>query len=1171
MRLTSFSLENYGNFANARLALDPQPGHLNLIGAPNGGGKTVLRQAFHDLLFGISGQTKMAFRHGYQGMRLFAEGIDAAGATFAFGRRKGIGNTVVDAAGNSLDPSILRELIGEADEALFERMFGLDSYLLRAGAEAMLASGGDLAEALFAAGSGIASVRRLREKFEEVRDQLAPGRQTRSRPLYQALEKLAGAHRELRAAMVRPRDWQDLRAQLDFVRERRASLAREQAQIRNELERLQRIKRVRPWLEQLQDARQRYAAVAEVPQLPPDTPERWRTAREMVDVAARELGAATAALQSIAAAVSDEKLDEKLLDQGPHIEDLERAQNQIASDQRDLPRRDAERKETAARLDNALSALGVKAFDDIAAIFPNGPQIAAARDLVKRYAILTERLEKAASETRRHQLAIAAAETELDRIGESPDLSDLAAVVAAARAEGEPRRRLSSLQTKLEQEETRLAAALAKVPLWKRGLERLVALVPPAREMINRAATALGSATGALAEAEREVERLRRECAEAADQREEASEGKPVPDAAAVAAARSYRDRGWSLVRRTKFEGESLQAEVATYAERVGLAEAFERAVSDVDDLVDRRDEESSRLATIAALDGTIAKLKGQSGAAKRRLADAHRWHEDALREWRAIVGALGFETVPDPADLRDFLAARAIVVDARMARDAAQQAVATEAAEQEAMRLRFAQLMPPERGSLSEALVAAEQVINGWTAKQEQRNRLQAELETVGRLYYQAVEDRKAADVALENWEGAWRECLSNLKRPAEETPAGLERAIEMIEEAHRGRQHLVTLDHRIGGMRGNIAEFNSRVVAVICAVAPDLNGQPAETAARELRHRLDTNRKIETRRDQLLDQQKQAQAKCTKAEIAQRQAEAARESLRDEIGGGSDDEILSRLQQAFERARAELKVQECEGELAKIGEGRAIPVLEDEIAAVAAETLELEFASLELAAERVTKDREQAAVEEQRLAEDLRRIETGENAIEAEECRQAAIASVTRISAEALLYHAAACLLQAGLDRLRDGGDSRLLRRVGTVFTRITGGAYSGIDADEDENCMPFLIAIEGDSTTTKRVHQLSEGTRDQLFLALRLVMLEDYAARATAPPFIADDLLQTFDDYGRTANALMALADLSQHVQVIVLTHHRQLLEMAKTLPMGTVHLCEFEGKSRLNTAP
>ncbi len=144
MRLTSFTLENYGCFAQARLALDPEPGHVNLVAAPNGSGKTVLRQAFRDLLFGIPGQTKMAFLYGYQGMRLFAEGIDAAGSAFAFGRRKGIGNTLVDAAGISLDPRILAPLIGEADEALFERLFGLDSQLLRSGAEAMLDSGAPL-------------------------------------------------------------------------------------------------------------------------------------------------------------------------------------------------------------------------------------------------------------------------------------------------------------------------------------------------------------------------------------------------------------------------------------------------------------------------------------------------------------------------------------------------------------------------------------------------------------------------------------------------------------------------------------------------------------------------------------------------------------------------------------------------------------------------------------------------------------------------------------------------------------------------------------------------------------------------------------------------------------------------------------------------------------------
>ena len=90
---------------------------------------------------------------------------------------------------------------------------------------------------------------------------------------------------------------------------------------------------------------------------------------------------------------------------------------------------------------------------------------------------------------------------------------------------------------------------------------------------------------------------------------------------------------------------------------------------------------------------------------------------------------------------------------------------------------------------------------------------------------------------------------------------------------------------------------------------------------------------------------------------------------------------------------------------------------------------------------------------------------------------------------------------------------------------------------------------------------LRRLSEGTRDQLFLALCLVMLEDYAKKGPAPPFIADDLLQTFDDYSRTANALAALADLSQHAEVIVLSHHQRLADAARGFPEGIISVCDL----------
>ena len=83
------------------------------------------------------------------------------------------------------------------------------------------------------------------------------------------------------------------------------------------------------------------------------------------------------------------------------------------------------------------------------------------------------------------------------------------------------------------------------------------------------------------------------------------------------------------------------------------------------------------------------------------------------------------------------------------------------------------------------------------------------------------------------------------------------------------------------------------------------------------------------------------------------------------------------------------------------------------------------------------------------------------------------------------------------------------------------------------------------------------MSEGTCDQLYLALRIAALEDYARTTSPLPFIADDILQTFDD-PRTEATMRALLGLSEHVQVIVLTHHTHIGDLAARLPAGAVQV-------------
>jgi uncharacterized protein YhaN len=73
------------------------------------------------------------------------------------------------------------------------------------------------------------------------------------------------------------------------------------------------------------------------------------------------------------------------------------------------------------------------------------------------------------------------------------------------------------------------------------------------------------------------------------------------------------------------------------------------------------------------------------------------------------------------------------------------------------------------------------------------------------------------------------------------------------------------------------------------------------------------------------------------------------------------------------------------------------------------------------------------------------------------------------------------------------------------------------------------------------------MSNGSHDQLYLALRLASLESWLRAHEPIPFVVDDILLNFDDV-RALAALQALAELSRQTQVLFFTHHHHLVELA-----------------------
>jgi len=89
-------------------------------------------------------------------------------------------------------------------------------------------------------------------------------------------------------------------------------------------------------------------------------------------------------------------------------------------------------------------------------------------------------------------------------------------------------------------------------------------------------------------------------------------------------------------------------------------------------------------------------------------------------------------------------------------------------------------------------------------------------------------------------------------------------------------------------------------------------------------------------------------------------------------------------------------------------------------------------------------------------------------------------------------------------------------------------------------------MLVALRPDGTECP-AERLSEGTRDQLYLALRLATIEGCATGSEPLPFVADDLLVNFDDR-RARAALRVLGEFGVcGTQVILFTHHAHIAAM------------------------
>ncbi len=353
------------------------------------------------------------------------------------------------------------------------------------------------------------------------------------------------------------------------------------------------------------------------------------------------------------------------------------------------------------------------------------------------------------------------------------------------------------------------------------------------------------------------------------------------------------------------------------------------------------------------------------------------------------------------------------------------------------------------------------------------------------------------------------------------------------------------------------DLQAFDRDVFRIVDHVAPQMRGRPAEESLAKLMADLDKTRRDREGRQRLEKAQLDHTTKlCALAGLL----DAVTALLHDACRCAAAHDIMALpavLDRIATRQDLENEQAKIRRDLPQIADGRDEAALRQERLGLDLDLLQSRIELETLRQKELLKEIEEASALKHQKKGYLEALTLGRNAEVAAAERAEANTELLSIAENWLRRAAAARLGVLAIERHRAKVQDPLIASAGALFAEATNRAFAGLAIGHGDDDQPILVSrrASGESVT---VDGLSEGTRDQLFLSLRLALL---AQRPSEPmPFIGDDLLTSFDE-ARTGATLRLLAAAGERQQIILFTHHRHVAEIAEAMPGRRIDVIEL----------
>ena len=448
-----------------------------------------------------------------------------------------------------------------------------------------------------------------------------------------------------------------------------------------------------------------------------------------------------------------------------------------------------------------------------------------------------------------------------------------------------------------------------------------------------------------------------------------------------------------------------------------------------------------------------------------------------------------------------------------------------------------------PDGGALDSVEARLEAVrtqIGTWdsaTARLEEASRRQGSQE---QRRADALQDQEVAAEAAHEAQQEWRQWLRDRQLDEGLTPEGMTVFLARIDTVRGILTETRRMRVRVAAIKEDIEEFRQKVepLAATHAIpfARDNWGQAA-SAADTLIDRMNQAGEAQSRRDTALEQQEAARR------LVDGREQRVRTALQELDGflalGGTNVPEDFRLRARSHETRLELQRQR--NELARrlellSGPGDSFNAILERLAGT--DQIQLNEESARMAEQALEVEERRSGLQEERgrIDHELEQLTGEEESSRLRSQREILLEQLRDSAREWSRLTLAEALLEKTRQKFEIERQPRVVQQAQNFFSHITGQRYARLFVPIGERTVTVMDGTGG----TKRPQDLSRGTREQLYLALRFGLVREFGEHAERLPVVVDEVLVNFDP-DRARLAAEAFATLSETNQVLVFTCH------------------------------